>query len=163
MSTTTQKKNQKKNIIIWVGLLIAVICFCVSAGIVLFRQNTPVLIRGGGAATENAAAEENSDSIAVPGYEGLTLKANSLQQDIALRNPPQNTCFFVISLYLEDGTLLWESDYIMPGSDSEQIVLTQELPQGTYPNAVLKYSCFKMDKTKTPLNSAETKLTLRAK
>lgn len=105
----------------------------------------------------------NSNSIAIPGYEGIALKANSLKQDIALENPSQNTCYFVIALYLEDGTLLWESDYIKPGNNSSPIVLTQELPEGTYANAILKYSCFKMDDEKTPLNGAETKLTLRVK
>lgn len=109
------------------------------------------------------AAEPNENSIAIPGYEGITLKANVLKQDIAFNNPTQNTCYFVITLYLEDGTILWESDYIEPGSSSVPIVLTQELDSGTYPNAVLKYDCFKMNAEKTPLNGAETKLTLRVK
>ena len=42
-------------------------------------------------------------------------------------------------------------------------VLNQPLEKGNYPNAVLQYSCFKMDSEKTPLNRAETKLTLRVK
>lgn len=112
---------------------------------------------------KEAITEQNEHSIAIPGYEGITLKANVLEQDIAFNNPTQNTCYFVITLYLEDGTLLWESDYIEPGSNSAPVALTQELESGTYPNAVLKYSCFKMDQEKTPLNGAETKLTLRVK
>ena len=102
-------------------------------------------------------------AISVPGYEGITLKADSLEQTVALSNPPQNTCYFVITLSLEDGTQLWQSDYIKPGETSSPIVLTQSLEKGTYPNTVLQYSCFKMDDEKTPLNGAETKLTLRVK
>ena len=112
---------------------------------------------------DSGLIEKNENSISIPGYEGITLKADSLEQNVSLNNPIQNTCYFVITLYLEDGTRLWQSDYIKPGETSSPIVLTQSLEKGTYPNAVLQYSCFKMDSEKTPLNGAETKLTLRVK
>lgn len=99
-------------------------------------------------------------TIAIPGYEMLTLKADTKKQSIALNNPKENDCYFKIQLILKDGTLLWESDYIKPNEISENIVLNQELKKGVYKNAILKYSCFKMDKEYTPLNSAITKLTL---
>lgn len=107
--------------------------------------------------------EKNENTISIPGYEGITLRADSLEQIVSLNNPIQNTCYFVITLYLEDGTRLWQSDYIKPGETSSPIVLNQPLEKGNYPNAVLQYSCFKMDSEKTPLNGAETKLTLRVK
>lgn len=162
MKTTAQHSKPKNSTFILVLLLIAVIFLCISIWIVFFRQNVPA-IKQGDNVSQDTAIEKNEDSISIPGYEGLTLKANSLKQDVALKNPPQNTCYFVIALYLDDGTLLWESDYIEPGSNSAPIVLTRELSKGTYPNAILKYSCFKMDEEKTPLNGAETKLMLRAK
>ena len=102
-------------------------------------------------------------SISIPGYEGLTLEANSKKQTISLSNPAQNQCYFQISLFLEDGTELWQSDLIKPGETSKPIKLKQKLEVGTYTNAFLKYSCFKMDKDLTPLNGAETKLTLWVK
>lgn len=107
--------------------------------------------------------EKNENTISIPGYEGITLRADSLEQIVSLNNPIQNTCYFVITLYLEDGTRLWQSDYIKPGETSSPIVLNQPLEKGNYPNAVLQYSCFKMDSEKTQLNGAETKLTLRVK
>ena len=110
-----------------------------------------------------AAVEKNNDSIAIPGYEGLSLNANSKKQDLCLPNPVQNTCYFQISLFLEDGTLLWQSDLIEPGGTSAPMVLEQALEQGTYPKAVLHYSCFEMNKDLTPLNGAEIKVTLRVK
>lgn len=106
--------------------------------------------------------EKNPDAIAIPGYEILELQANQKQQSLSLPNPPQNVCYFQISLYLEDSTLLWKSELIEPGTVSKPILLHQELAKGTYTNAVLKYDCFKMD-GKTPLNGAETKLTLWVK
>ena len=163
MKTTAQHSKQKSSTFILVLLLIAVIILCISIWIVFFKKNAPAIKQGDNVSQDSTVIEKNEDSISIPGYEGLTLKADSLIQDVALKNPPQNTCYFVIALYLDDGTLLWESDYIEPGSNSSPIVLTQELSKGTYPNAILKYSCFKMDEEKTPLNGAETKLTLRAK
>lgn len=100
---------------------------------------------------------------AIPGYESLTLKADEKKQDTVLYNPSENTCLFRISLFLEDGTLLWASKEIKPGKSSDPIRLSQSLAPGQYPNAVLKYECFAMDADKTPLNGAEIKLTLRVK
>lgn len=99
-------------------------------------------------------------SIAIPGYEGLWLEANSKRQNVALSNPQSNTCYFQITLSLEDGTILWESELIAPGTSSKPMRLTEKLEEGTYPNAVLHYSCYRMDKDLTPLNGAQTKLTL---
>lgn len=105
----------------------------------------------------------NQASIAIPGYESLTLTANSKVQNLRLSNPRQNQCYFQITLYLEDGTELWKSDLIKPGKASKTMKLNQKLATGTYPNAILKYSCFKMNDELTPLNGAETKLTLWVK
>lgn len=110
-----------------------------------------------------ATVEKKTDSIAIPGYEALELKAGSKKQSLCLPNPPQNTCYFQISLFLEDGTLIWKSELIAPGKNSKPIVLIQELEQGTYSKAVLHYSCFEMNKDLTPLNGAEIKVTLRVK
>lgn len=107
--------------------------------------------------------EKDPDSIAIPGYEILELKADSKQQSLCFPNPEQNVCYFQISLYLEDGTLLWKSDLIEPGKTSKPIVLNEYLSKGTYPNAVLRYACYRMDKDLTPQNGAETKITLWVK
>ena len=109
------------------------------------------------------SVEKNPDSIAIPGYEMLELKAGSREQSLCMPNPPQNCCYFQIALYLEDGTLLWQSELIEPGTTSKPIVLTKALDKGMYPNAILRYSCYRMDDDLTPLNGAETKLTLWVK
>jgi len=105
---------------------------------------------------------KNEGSISIPGYEGLTLQANSKHQKLSLSNPAENNCYFVITLSLQDGTQLWRSDYIKPGETSKPIKLTTKLSAGNYP-ALMKYECFKLDESKTPLNGAEIKLTLRVK
>ena len=103
------------------------------------------------------------ESIAIPGYEGLELIADTKKQTLSLPNPEQNACYFQISLCLEDGTMLWQSELIEPGDVSKPIALKQKLAKGTYPNAILRYECFTMDGSMTPLNGAEMKLTLRVK
>ena len=111
----------------------------------------------------NTTVEKNPDSIAIPGYEMLELKANNKKQSLCMPNPPQNCCYFQICLYLEDGTLLWQSELIEPGTNSKPIVLSKTLEKGMYPNAVQRYSCYRMDENLSPLNGAETKLTLWVK
>ncbi len=152
----------KKRYLIILLIILVVIAVLISVWAIFLKQdmlqtNTSIQKQDSG------LIEKNENSISIPGYEGITLKADSLEQNVSLNNPIQNTCYFVITLYLEDGTRLWQSDYIKPGETSSPIVLTQSLEKGTYPNAVLQYSCFKMDSEKTPLNGAETKLTLRVK
>lgn len=145
------------------AVLIALIVIGGILCIILFKQQVDLNAYRNNTHQENNMVEKNSDSIAIPGYEGITLKADSLEQTVALKNPEQNACYFVITLSLEDGTVLWQSEEIAPGKTSKPMKLSQELKEGTYPNAVLRYACFKMDKEKTPLNGAETKLTLRVK
>ncbi len=104
--------------------------------------------------------EDTLAQIAIPGYEGLTLQAGAKKQSLRLPNPKENDCYFQISLYLADDTLLWQSDLIKPGKTSAPITLSRPLDPGTYPGATLRYACFRLDREKTPLNGAETKLTL---
>ena len=111
----------------------------------------------------NSDIEKEPDSISIPGYEMLVLQANSQKQSLCMPNPAQNCCYFQLSLYLADGTLLWQSELIKPGATSRPIELLQPLNKGAYPNAVLRYSCYRMDEALTPLNGAETKLTLQVK
>ena len=152
----------KKRYLVILLIILVVIAVLISVWAVFIKQdmsqtNTDIQNQ------DSDLIEKNEDTISIPGYEGITLRADSLEQTVSLDNPIQNTCYFVITLYLEDGTRLWQSDYIKPGETSSPIVLTQSLEKGTYPNTVLQYSCFKMDDEKTPLNGAETKLTLRVK
>lgn len=142
-------------IIVFLILLITFMLIFVRCG------NTPTV-------TDNTNRQVNTqiekpESIAIPGYEGLELQADTKMQTLCLPNPAQNACYFQISLYLDDGTLLWQSKLIEPGENSESIKLSKTLEKGTYPNAVLRYACFTLDGTMTPLNGAEMKLTLRVK
>ena len=112
---------------------------------------------------ESTSAKKLTDSISLPGYGYLNLKADTTEQDLALSNPEENFCYIKISIIMEDGTVLWTSDLIAPGEKSAPIVLKKPLAAGEYKNAVLKYECFKMDENLSPLNGASSRLTLKVK
>lgn len=157
--------RKRKHVLIVGWLSIALLCLAIvalviavthplSKGILPF-QDEEVL-------SEEENVQKNPNSIAIPGYELLEFDSNKKTQTLQLSNPAQNDCYFQISLYLDGNTLLWKSGLIEPGKTSDPIRLAKVLERGTYTNAVLKYDCFKMD-GKTPLNGAETKLTLWVK
>ena len=80
--------------------------------------------------------------ISVPGYEKLELKAGETKQTVYLNNPEENTCYFVLSLILEDKTVIWKSDYLEPGMAFDRIELNQPLEKGNYENVTLQYDCY---------------------
>lgn len=105
-------------------------------------------------------AEENENGkISIPGVTGLYLQHGQLQQKVDFVNPSTNNCYFVISLYLSDDTLIYKSDYIAPGEKITSITLLQELEKGIYKNCVLKYECFAIDDN-TQLNGTQYKIEL---
>ena len=111
-------------------------------------------------ATEKPA-DTLTDSIELPGYSMLELRAGVREQGIGFQNPARNFCYIQPSLWLADGTLLWRGQLIAPGDIGNEVVLAQPLAAGDYKDAVLRYDCFRMDEEKTPLNGASNKLTLK--
>ena len=104
--------------------------------------------------------EKNTDTIDIPGFDVMNLKAGTTEQSVNLYNPEENTCYFRMSLLLPDGTILWQSGLVEPGKAIYEITMNQVLTAGEYENATLKYVCFAMDEEQTPLNGSEIKLTL---
>lgn len=104
---------------------------------------------------------ENPD-ISVPGYEKLELVAGKKKQNVYLNNPNENTCYFVMSLILEDGTIIWKSDYLEPGMAFDRIELNQPLEKGNYENVTLKYNCYSIV-DKRELNGSAVTIKLEVK
>jgi len=130
---------------------------------------------------------EMNPNISIPGYESLEFKAGTKKQSVSFYNPEENTCYFRISLVLEEdngaetgnasgdapgngqGTIgsaeseavLWNSELIEPGEQVKSIKLEQALRSGEYP-ACLKYECFSL-KDETPLNGSKVELTLKVR
>lgn len=143
-----------KPVKLWPVLAVVLVAL-LAGGLLLVRQN------GSAPASGTEPVEKLDGRIAVPGFESLTLKADSKKQEVVLSNPAKNSCYFRISLVLSDGTVLWTSEDIAPGKTSNPIKLSRALEAGTYREAKLKYECFTMDGSHEALNGAEIKLTLR--
>lgn len=152
-----EKSNimQKKRLI-WIPLLLVCLCFVV-AGFWFLQPKEQA-----DSLPLNGSIEVKPGSIAIPGYEGIHVKADSVKQTLGFPNPKGNPCYFQISLLLDDGTLLWQSELVAPGSVSNPIMLSKPLAAGVYANSTIRIDCYSYDAQQNRMNGAETKLTLFA-
>ena len=104
--------------------------------------------------------KKNTDTIDIPGFDVMNFKAGTTKQSVNLYNPGANTCYFKMTILLNDGTVLWESKLVEPNKAIYEITLNQSLSAGEYKDCTLKYECFKMDEAQTPLNGSEINFTL---
>ena len=101
-------------------------------------------------------------SIMIPGYETIVMKAGQKEQTVSLGNPGENECYFIITIQLQDGTEIFRSDMVDPGTEITSISLHQPLKAGIYNECILRYSCYDMN-TLEELNGANTIFTLEVK
>ncbi|MBQ2934095.1 MAG: hypothetical protein IJE02_05755 [Clostridia bacterium] len=104
---------------------------------------------------------EERKSIQIPAVTGIYMRAGQLNQTVDFYNPKENNCYFVISLYLSDDTLIYKSDMIAPAEYIKEITLLQELKRGIYRNCRLVYNCYSLD-NKTQLNGSNVVLEINA-
>lgn len=106
---------------------------------------------------ENQTLQQNtvqSEKISIPGFEAWTIESGQTKASTNFYNPDTNTCYFVISVILDDSNkTIYESKYIKPGQHLYEIELTQPLEKGKY-KATLHYSTYAMGDL-TPLNGAD--------
>lgn len=107
------------------------------------------------------AGERQDNTITIPGITGITMKSGQLQQTVDFHNPEQNACYFVLSLYLSDDTLIYQSDFLEPGEHITEIMLNQALQRGVYGKCRLVYECFTLD-NKCALNTGEVILEINS-
>ena len=102
-----------------------------------------------------------NQSISIPGTSGIILKANLISQTVDFYNPAENQCYFIITLCLSDGTMIYKSDYIAPGERLTEIDLLQTLKRGIYKNCTLNYDCFTLT-NKSRLNGSTIKIEINS-
>ena len=85
------------------------------------------------------------DTITIPGVTGICMEPNQTEQTVHFYNPEKNNCLFVISLFLSDGTLIFQSEHIHPGEQLTDIALLTQLEQGIYKNCCLLYESYSLD------------------
>lgn len=101
------------------------------------------------------------NSITIPAVTGLNMKSGQLRQKVDFYNPKENQCYFVISIYLSDDTLIYKSDYLAPEGTITEITLLQTLQKGTYKNCRIVYNCYALD-SKSTLNSGNVKIEINS-
>lgn len=157
----------------WRTLLIVLLVLAVAAGGVAVGVNWSRWFGSGGDTAaqvetegedwtgdqDTYTGEKNTDTIDIPGFDSMTFKAGVTKQSVNLYNPERNTCYFRMTLLLEDGTQLWRSKYIAPGKGLHEIELSEALAAGDYKEVTLKYECFSLD-DQSPLNGSDIKLSL---
>ncbi len=107
-------------------------------------------------------SKAQNKGIQIPGYSSAEMKAGDTSLKLSIGNPKENECGFYVTLMLEDGTALYESELLKPGYGLTEIPLSQTLEKGEY-IAMVQYKCVTLDENETPLNSAESELKLIVK
>ncbi len=171
MRAFTMMKNKRKWYIIIGALIIIALIIAI---ILLLRScnggippNTPTESKQSTTSNKELdftpAEDKDTDRrIQIPAVTGLHMRAGQLQQTVDFFNPKDNNCYFVISLYLSDDTLIYKSDMIAPGEHINDITLLQELQRGIYRNCRMVYNCYSLD-SKQQLNGSDVILEINSK
>ena len=161
-------KDKKKRYWTLLVLLIVILIAGIAAAVYFSRQKDPET--GGNAYVDADASawddgidteepREITENILVPGYSGAEMKAGDTTLSLRIGNPEENTCYLQATLQLEDGTVLYESGLLEPGTGFEQIELNQTLEAGTY-EALVHYLGYSMDEERSELNASDSAFTL---
>ena len=149
--------ERRKKIILFGGLAVLLVIAVVLCAWLFRAEDEPP--EESQAVTESGILKEDSNvedyvgkhkpthqdnSIAIPGFQVLRLKANSLEQEPGFYNPEVNKSYFVIEVRLDDGTLLYKSDLIAPGKAIYKAQFSESLPEGSY-SATVIYHCYALD------------------
>lgn len=161
----------KNKVMLWivltsVCLTLAVVSVGIGIGAVVSRSEEGVPSSALAADTDRAPEGSTApvvggteESIEIPGFEKLVMKADTLQQTVEFSNPANNSCYFQISILLHDGREVYRSGLLKPGTTLKSIEISHKLESGRYKDAVLQYDCFTIDDT-APLNGAKPILEL---
>ena len=121
-------------------------------------EEVPAVIGGGEPIPEEENKPKDKGNTHLPAYGGLTFKAGTKEQETVLQNPGENSCLICISLVLQDGTTIYQSEMVKPGYYTLPITLVAPMERGIYRDVTMKYECFTDDEAHTPLNGATCKL-----
>lgn len=95
-----------------------------------------------------------SDKISIPGFDTWTIDAGETEVSTRFYNPESNTCYFVVSVVLNDtGEVIYESKYIKPGQSLYEVELKRAMEHGTY-SATLHYDTYSIADN-SPMNGAD--------
>lgn len=105
---------------------------------------------------QNLRIPHEKGGIAIPGFDTLTFTANTTAQRVNFYNPEENSCLFLMTLYVGDAQY-WQSGYVEPGKGYYDIELSESLSAGEY-DAALLVQCYQQ--SGEALNSARIEFDL---
>ena len=121
----------------------------------------PTIRFNGNDGYNSGGSKSGSNGMKLQAVSGLVLKQGELEQNVKFANYKDNKFAFRLSMYLSDGTLLYESDYVNPGSELRHIKMSKGLNAGLYSNALLVYRVYSTDDAHTEITQCEFPMEIR--
>ncbi len=109
----------------------------------------------------DSGTDNGNQSIQINGFTDWSLPAGKTENlPIVLENPEGNPCYFTFSIVLSDGTLLYESKQVPPGTRISSVTTNQPLDEGKYEAEIVIDTNDIV--TGEPMNSAKSKITIHS-
>ena len=109
----------------------------------------------------NGMKNENPEEIMIPVFTELTMAKGSKEVTAGLVNPEGNPCYFQYSIYLKkDKELLYQSEWIEPGTAVVEFELKEQLSAGEYPIEI-HIKTGSLDNPEIEMNGGEVDCILR--
>ena len=128
------------------GIILLILLFVSACAAVAFTNNDsnvepfklPELYISG----NDGFSAQSKATASISAKSGLAFVDGQSRQRVEFKNPVDNPCEFVVSLYLGDGTRLFTTNSIKPGEIVNSVNLLYDLKPGTYKDAILVYDCY---------------------
>lgn len=156
-----QNKTVKRILVLFAAVTVMIGLF---SGIYMMMDHSIVLDSDASDYTPKITLPDDADpnSIAIPGYDQLTMLADTDELYAALWNPETNPCYFKFSIFIEDtDKLLYESGLVHPGKAITAVKLNRVLNEGEYP-VLIKMETFSLEDGTTPMNGGTSKSVIKA-
>lgn len=128
------------------GIILLILLFisaCAAAAITSNNNNVePFKLPKLSISGNDGFSAQSKATASISAKSGLTFVDGQSQQRVEFKNPVDNPCEFVVSLYLGDGTHLFTTNPIKPGEIVNSVNLLHDLKPGTYKDAILVYDCY---------------------
>lgn len=99
---------------------------------------------------------EEQKKVKIEAKTGIYLKYGELLQSVDFINLSENKYDMKILIYLGDGTLLYESDFLSPGHVISKAKFRAVPKRGTYKNSLIVYKFYSLDEKHVYISQCET-------
>lgn len=104
---------------------------------------------------------EEQKKVKIEARTGIYLKYGKLLQSVDFINLSENKYDMKILIYLGDGTLLYESDYLSPGNSISEAMFRLVPERGAYTNSLIVYKFYSLDEKHRYASQCETPVEIK--